>query len=90
MAKFMIEVPHGAEKTECLNSFSIFLSSGSHFLTHADWGCMDGEHKAWFIMDADNKDEAIQVVPAAFRKDARIIQLNRFKPDDFEELLSHH
>ena len=90
MSKFLIEVPHGSEKFECLRSVSILLSSGSHFLTNADWGCMDGVHKAWFIMDAGNKDEALMVVPPAFRKDTKISQLNKFKLQDVEELLKHH
>jgi hypothetical protein len=90
MAKFMIEVPHGTDKIECLNSVSIFLSSGSHFLSHADWGCMDGEHKAWFTMEANSKEEARLVVPPAYRRDAKILQLNSFKLEDVQELLKHH
>jgi len=90
MAKFMIEVPHGAEKMECLNSVAIFLSSGSHFLTHADWGCMDGEHKAWFTMEANSKAEALQVVPPAYRKNAKISQLNSFNLETVQQLLKSH
>jgi hypothetical protein len=90
MPKFLIEVPHGTEKIECLNSVKIFLSSGSHFLTHADWGCMDGEHKAWFTMEANTKNEALLVVPPAYRKDAKISQLNSFNLADIEKLLKHH
>jgi hypothetical protein len=90
MAKFMIEVPHGSDKTECLNSVSIFLSSGSHFLTHADWGCMDGEHKAWFTLEANSKAEALQVVPPAYRHNAKISQLNSFSLDAVQELLKKH
>jgi hypothetical protein len=90
MPKFLIEVPHGANKIECLNSVKIFLSSGSHFLTHADWGCLDGEHKAWFTMEANSKSEALQVVPPAYRKDAKISQLNSFSLQVVEEMLKHH
>jgi len=90
MSKFLIEVPHGSEKFECLRSVSIFLSTGNHFLKNADWGCLDGEHKAWFIMDADSKDEVRQIVPPAYKKDAKITQLNTFRLEDVEELLKHH
>jgi hypothetical protein len=38
MAKFLIEVPHGADKAACDQAIQIFLQTGSHFLTHADWG----------------------------------------------------
>jgi hypothetical protein len=90
MSKYLIEVPHGSDKIECLHSVAIFLSSGSHFLTNAEWGCLDGEHKAWFFMDANSKEEARQVVPPAYRKDTKITQLNRFTLKDVEELLKHH
>lgn len=90
MAKYLIEIPHSSEKLECLHSVSILLSSGSHFLTNADWGCLDGEHKAWFFMDADNKDEVMRIVPPAYRKDTKITRLNKFRLADVNELLKHH
>jgi hypothetical protein len=90
MPKYLIEIPHGSDKIECLRSVEILLSTGSHFLTNADWGCLDGIHKAWFFMDADSKDEALMVVPPAYRKDTKISQLNKFKLNDVRELLKHH
>jgi hypothetical protein len=90
MPKYFIEIPHGSEKFECLRSASVLLSTGSHFLANADWGCMDGVHKAWFFMDADSKDEVLMIIPPAFRKDAKISQLNKFKLSDVNELLKHH
>ena len=83
-------MPHGTEKIECLNSVKIFLSSGSHFHTHANWGCNDGEYKAWVTMEANTKNEALLVVPLAYRKDAKISQLNGFNLADIEELLKHY
>jgi hypothetical protein len=90
MSKFLIELPHGSEKIDCLRSVSILLSTGSHFLTNADWGCLDGVHKAWFTMDADSKDEVLRIVPPAYRKDAKISQLNKFKIEDIDRLLKLH
>jgi len=37
MARFLIEVPHEAERVACARVIEIFLKTGSHFLTHADW-----------------------------------------------------
>jgi len=90
MAKYLIEIPHGSDKVECLHSVAILLSSGSHFLTHADWGCLDGVHKAWFFMEAESKDDALRIVPPAYRKDTKISQLNKFSLEEVEELLKHH
>jgi hypothetical protein len=90
MPKFLIEIPHGSDKIECLRSVSILLSTGSHFLTNADWGCMDGEHKAWFFMDTDSKEEALMVVPPAYRKDTKITQTSKFILKDVNDMLKHH
>jgi hypothetical protein len=90
MNKYLIEVHHAADIYECKQTVSVFLSSGSHFLTNADWGCKDGIHKAWFMMDADSKDEVMRIVPPAFRKDTTIIQLTKFGLSDYEDLKNRH
>ena len=90
MARFLIEVPHEAEERACAKVVQIFLATGSHFLTHADWGCMDGEHSAWIILEADNKEEARSVLPPVFRQQAKIIGLNKFSMEEIENILGHH
>jgi len=90
MTKFLVEVSHSPEKIDCLRTIQIFLSSGSHFLTHADWGCLDGEHKAWFIMEVDSKEEALRVVPPFYRKDTKITKLSKFNLTEVENLLKQH
>jgi hypothetical protein len=40
-------------------------------------------------MDVNNKDEAIKVVPPAYRKDAKITQFKKFKQEEVVELLKH-
>jgi hypothetical protein len=67
MARFLIEVPHEAERVACARIIQVFLKTGSHFLTHADWGCKDGEHKAWIVADVVSREEARSIVPAAMR-----------------------
>lgn len=78
MAKFLIEVPHADEAAECTRIVKVFLSSGSHLLTNAEWGCMDGVHSAWIIVDVDGRGEALTIVPPALRSDARVVALNEF------------
>ena len=90
MAKYLIEVPHGADKASCDLAIKIFLQTGSHFLTHADWGCLDGEHKAWIIADVASKDEAIFILPPAFRSSAKITLLANFTAKDLLEPEIHH
>ena len=90
MAKFLIEVPHDAERLACARVVEIFLKTGSHFLTHADWGCKDGEHKAWIVADVETKDEARSILPPAFRSQAKIVKLNYFTIDEIDEVLRQH
>ncbi len=90
MARFLIEVPHEDKKSECARAVQIFLNTGSHFLTHADWGCLDGEHKAWMIVEVESKEEARYILPPAYRSQAKIVKLNNFTIDEVEEILRHH
>lgn len=90
MPRFLVEVPHEEDAVACIRAIQIFLRTGSHFLTHADWGCKDGEHKAWIIVDVDSKNDARMIVPVPYRSQARIVQLNWFTMEELEELKKHH
>ena len=90
MARFLVEVPHDAERVACARVVELFLKTGSHFLSHADWGCMDGDHRAWFIADVDSKDEARSILPPALRSQARIVRLNYFTMEEVDEILGQH
>jgi len=85
MEKYLIEVPHGEDKASCLMAVKIFLSSGSHFLANADWGCEDGEHKAWMVVETENKEEAWGILPSSMKPNAKIVKLTRFTRKDMEE-----
>jgi hypothetical protein len=89
-ARFLIEVPHEANTVPCARAVEVFLKSGSHFLTHADWGCRDGEHKAWIVVEVDSRDEARGILPPAFRSQAKIVQLNAFSMEEIEDILGQH
>jgi hypothetical protein len=82
--RFLIEVPHDSDRRACTEAVRVFLRTGSHFLTHAEWGCKDDEHKAWIIVEVESKNDARNIVPAEFRPMAKVVQLNRFKPEDVE------
>ena len=90
MSRFLIEVPHAANTAACLQAVRIFLNTGSHFLSHAHWGCLDGVHKAWLIMELDDKEQARNVLPPAYRRHAQIVQLNEFSMEQIEEIGRHH
>lgn len=90
MARFLIEVPHEANPVACGQAVQIFLETGSHFMTHADFGCSDGEHRAWLTVEVATKAEALRILPPALRARARVVQLSRFSMTHFGEMLREH
>jgi hypothetical protein len=90
MPQFLIEVPHDSERLACIRAVQAFLSLGSNFATNADWGCRDGDHRAWIIVDVPTRDEARAVVPPIYRAQAKVIALNKFSMHELQELLREH
>ena len=76
MPRFYIEIPHEPEKVSCLRAIKVLQETGSHFLTHADYGCKDGDHTARIVVEVDSKNEAQMIVPSAYRSKAKVVQLN--------------
>ena len=85
MARFLIEIPHSENTYECMQIIQVFLTSGSHLLTNAEWGCMDGVHCAWLTVDVDSKEDALAIVPPALRRSAKVVALNQFSLDFINE-----
>ena len=90
MARFLIEVPHDEEVLACARVVEVFLKTGSHYLTRADWGCKDGEHKAWIIVEVDGKEAARRILPPVYRSDAKIVKLWKFTMKEIDEVIRQH
>ena len=88
--RFLVEVPHGSDKGSCEMAIRSFLESGSHFLTNADWGCMDDDHRAWIVMEIESKEMAEMMLPPLLRPGAKIIELRKFEMDEMEKVVSSH
>jgi hypothetical protein len=78
MDRFMVEIPHDPDKASCLAAHKIFAESGNHYLTHADFGCEDGVHDAWLVVEADDRAEARLVAPPQYRDDTRVTKVKRY------------
>ena len=90
MPRFLIEVPHEAEPVACARAAKMLLELGSHFVTNADFGCNDGVHSAWIVVEGENKAEVRNILPPPFRAAARIVGLNKFSLRHLDELLQSH
>ena len=89
MTKYLIEVSHEPQKSACRRAVKTFYRTGSHFLTHSDWGCADDEHKAWITVEVDSKEDAMLIVPPEYRNDTRIITLQNFDPEEVDAMGEH-
>ena len=90
MTRYLIEVPHDNNKDACRQAVQAFRETGSHFMTNADWGCGDDEHKAWFIADLDSKEQAMSILPPLFRENAKVIELQQFTPERSDQTIDQH
>ena len=74
MNRFLIETSHRPE--DCLNLIQLVNAQG--YLTHFDWGCMNGVHTGWAVIEADNEAEARLAVPPLVRGQARVVKVTKF------------
>ena len=81
MDRFLIESPHSAG--DCQKVVKDVYAEG--YLSHCDWGCEVGVHTAWVIIEAENDQQALRVVPYALRKNARAIKLVKFNEETFKK-----
>jgi hypothetical protein len=63
------------------------MQYGSHLVTQADFGCEDGVHSGWMIVDVDSREEAMQMVPPPYRSDAVIVKLRRWSQEQIREMM---
>jgi hypothetical protein len=78
MDRFLVEIPHDPDEASCKTAYKVFAETGSHYLTHADFGCEDGVHNAWLIVEADDRDQARLVAPPPYRDHTRVTRVKRY------------
>ncbi len=76
MKRFLVISNHKAE--DCNLALKETLAIG--YLTHYDWGCKDGVHTGWAVLEAEDKAQALMSVPTFLRSQATVIRLTKFDP----------
>lgn len=87
MPRFLIETQHGDDYQGCVRALDAVTKYGSHLVTHTEFGCEDGVHTGWLIVELDSHEEAMQLVPPNYRSSARIIKLRHWTRDEIEEMV---
>lgn len=75
MDRYLIESPH--DEVDCENIFRQLAAAG--YLHNFEWGCEDGVHCGWAIIETDSPAHASQIVPWSVREKARVIKLVKFE-----------
>lgn len=85
MERFLIETPHTAK--DCHLLVGQVYAMG--YLYHFEWGCPDGVHSGWAIIEAEDEAQARLAVPPIVRNKARVVRLSKFSGDPSQEFAKH-
>ena len=85
MHRYLVISPHTAE--DCKMAIKEFRKYNAGFLTHFEWGCLDDDHTAYAIIEAESHENAKMSVPTIFREKSRVILLTYFDPAAEEDKL---
>jgi hypothetical protein len=77
-------VPH--TPAQCLAALDAFAAQGKHDLAKFDWGCMDGDHTGYAIVEASSAESALASVPASQRPQARAVKIGKFTVEQIRSL----
>jgi len=78
MDRYLVSSPH--TEGDCKQALKEVHAVG--YITHFDWGCMDGDHTGWVVLEAESATQALMVVPALQRNSAKAVKLVKFSPSD--------
>ena len=78
MDRYIVISSHTAE--DCKMAVKQFREHNAGFLTHFEWGCLDNDHTAYAILEADNHETARMSVPPLFRDKTRVVRVTHFDP----------
>jgi len=82
MKRYLVISNHTAE--DCVRAVKETLAIG--YLTHFDWGCKDGVHTGWALLEAEDRSQAMLSVPTFLRGKAQVVQVLKFKPEKVDAL----
>ena len=77
MDRYLVSVTHTND--DCVRALKAVEAVG--MITHFDWGCKDGDHTGYVIIEAESRSQALMVVPPLMRDKARAVRLVKFDPE---------
>ena len=74
MPQFMIELAH--DPNECVEALKTFDSRAPDLLDDTFWGCMSARHAGWVVVNAEDLEEALDMVPEELRAKALVTEVD--------------
>jgi hypothetical protein len=84
MTKYLIASRH--EPADCLRSLDEVLSKGPGILDKFVYGCKEGDHTGYAIVDAKSLSDALAMVPAFLQDTACLTKVDKYTPMEIKSL----
>jgi hypothetical protein len=82
MAFYMITSAH--EPEQCLDALDEMLAKGGGSLDKFVFGCKEGDHTGYAIVEAENRSAALNVLPDMMQETACVAKVDRFTPAEIK------
>ena len=84
-SQYLVIAPHTAE--QCAKALDDASAAGS--LGKWNFGCMDGDHTGYLMVNATSSEQALMNVPADERAGARAVKLHHFTAAELKGIHEH-
>jgi sulfur relay (sulfurtransferase) DsrF/TusC family protein len=84
MSRYLISSPHTSE--ECVRSLDAMLAKGSNVLDKFVFGCDDGDHTGYAIVDVKSLSDALALVPDFLQENACITKVEKLSAADIRAM----
>jgi hypothetical protein len=82
---YLIEMKH--TKSECLKALDEINDNNKDLLSKINWGCLEGNHTGYLIVDASTEKEATKEIPKPAKERTTVYKLSKFTP---EQIANYH
>jgi hypothetical protein len=84
MSRYLITSPHTAD--DCTRSLDATLAKGTGVLDKFVFGCNDGDHTGYAIVDARSLSDALAMVPDFLQESACITRVEKLSAADIRAM----
>lgn len=82
MAFYMITATH--EPEQCLDALDEIQAKGTDSLNKFVFGCKEGDHTGYAIVDAENRSAALNLLPDMMQETACVAKVDRLTSADIK------